>query len=607
MLKLTVAHLLLLGSFFFLIHEGLASESIKESMLQDLEVAKYSLSVKYAPYEWKRDYFGWTLEQAFNDAKTKLLDTKDLSFKEYHQIFKGFLSTTRDYHVRSQFYSTEMAFFPLTVKQVNGSYYITSFETEFSLSGDEIAFEFEGYDEESFAKALTALNPQIGDEVVAINGIAIQELIEKLIDDDLGGDRTPTGYAIAERLIFRRFGKYGHEVPSGSFELTIRHDGNTVSGTIPWLHIPEWVRERTNEQKIESSLMAASHLLKLQDSKKLSFQTVAKLLTKDFSVEFAKDILEKHTERDPVEGEEENEDCRIKGFLPPLGTIVWETPINRDTYAYLYETIDGKRYGYLYLSSFSYGDVEAEKLINEIAEALQIFNLEADALVLDICNNPGGNLIFTYGVCQMLIDYPLQLPKFQQMLIAEDVYDYAFAYNLLKNLFATEEGAKEELWDGFLMGEKQKRQVCNFAHQMIEQWEKEQKLTPPDYILGIDAIDPHPTTRFAKPILLLINELDFSCADFFPAILQDNKRAMLFGNKTAGAGGSVKRYTHTSRFGVQGYSLTGSIAYRTNGKVIENLGVTPDIPYEITLRDIRENYADYIEAVNRSVRSLIKD
>ena len=42
-----------------------------------------------------------------------------------------------------------------------------------------------------------------------------------------------------------------------------------------------------------------------------------------------------------------------------------------------------------------------------------------------------------------------------------------------------------------------------------------------------------------------------------------------------------------------------------NGQVIENLGVAPDIAYELTLRDVKEDYADYIDQVNKEVEKLI--
>ncbi len=95
------------------------------------------------------------------------------------------------------------------------------------------------------------------------------------------------------------------------------------------------------------------------------------------------------------------------------------------------------------------------------------------------------------------------------------------------------------------------------------------------------------------------------CGDFFPAILQDNKRALIFGQRTAGAGGHVKSYAHSSRFGIQGYSLTASIAYRPDGTLVENIGVSPDISYKITVKDIHKGYKGYIQALNQEIGNLL--
>ncbi|MDE2293130.1 MAG: hypothetical protein KGL53_13700, partial [Elusimicrobia bacterium] len=92
--------------------------------------------------------------------------------------------------------------------------------------------------------------------------------------------------------------------------------------------------------------------------------------------------------------------------------------------------------------------------------------------------------------------------------------------------------------------------------------------------------------------------LDFSCGDFFPAILQDNKRATVFGVRTSGAGGAVKATQFPNQFGIAGLSYTWTIALRTSGQPIENKGVTPDVSYDLTAEDIANGLSGYVKAVN---------
>ncbi len=103
---------------------------------------------------------------------------------------------------------------------------------------------------------------------------------------------------------------------------------------------------------------------------------------------------------------------------------------------------------------------------------------------------------------------------------------------------------------------------------------------------------------------MLTNALDFSGGDFFPAIMQDNRRATILGVRTAGAGGIVKSFP-IGQFGVGEVGATSSLAQRPNGRPIENLGVTPDIPYELTARDLRTGFAEYRYAILKALHDLL--
>ena len=84
--------------------------------------------------------------------------------------------------------------------------------------------------------------------------------------------------------------------------------------------------------------------------------------------------------------------------------------------------------------------------------------------------------------------------------------------------------------------------------------------------------------------MLLTDEFSASAADLFAAVMQDNKRALLYGMRTDGAGGSV----NSSDAGV--YSETGlvyaqsilirkdivTVAPYGDTNLIENVGVRPD-------------------------------
>lgn len=595
-------------------------ESVETQMIQDLEAAKYSILIKYAPANWKNELFGWNLNKAFETAKARILKEKPKTSNEYQKIFTQFLASTKDYHVHPIYYSTSWSMFPMQVRGVNGHYYFTSIDAKMSLTGEEVFFIADFAEEE--LKLLAANFPGItpGDEIIAIDGKPVKKIIEQLIDENFNGDRSPTGYALAERNLFLHRGKLGQKVPKGTFEITLKHPGDikTFTRKLPWVHVPEWIPNHIlkNQASVESDF--AANMVIDTSTLENTMYTVQKLIEKDFSVGIAKEMAPKSfsdmikelkssfsaAEQD----NEENHDNREKGFLPPLGKVLWETDINNEIYAYLYLHPSGKKVGYLFLSTFDESGANADKIMDEIIDIMKRFNTSADALVFDITNNTGGNLTFMYAVLSVLTNKPLKVPSHSELLIQEDVLRAAVLYNMLSHVSPDDlnKSEKQETLSGYCFDAKVLKQILSYASNLMKVWESGDRMTEPHYLFGIDEVMPHPKVQFTKPIMVLTNEYNFSCADFFPAILQDNKRATIFGRKTAGAGGYVRGYPYLSRFGVKGFTLTASIAYRLNGDPLENIGVTPDNPYEITTNDLQKNYVDYVQKVNNTIHRMMK-
>ena len=241
-----------------------------------------------------------------------------------------------------------------------------------------------------------------GDELLAFNGVAIRDVIENLIDEVLGGDRTLTGYALAKRVVFHRSGKHGETVPSGKFSLTIKHKSNGRIATyeFPWIYSRERIKDNTQQfafKEITSKSFTPD---------KRALDSLERFGKKDYSVAYAKHLLKPCLlQKAPRSHEdEEQEDNREKWVLPPLGQILWETDPDNIVYAYIYDNGNGKRIGYLSLTTF---DADGS-VFEEIIDVMKRFNQDADALVIDITNNGGGYLFFMYAVLSTLTDQPMQ-------------------------------------------------------------------------------------------------------------------------------------------------------------------------------------------------------
>ena len=105
-----------------------------------------------------------------------------------------------------------------------------------------------------------------------------------------------------------------------------------------------------------------------------------------------------------------------------------------------------------------------------------------------------------------------------------------------------------------------------------------------------------------------------STADMVPSYLQDSGRVVIFGYRTNGAGGNV---VDIPTIGYSDFSTkqTESLAYRPkaimspNGIMthyIENVGVIPDIEYNITEDDFLYGYEGYKIAIENTIKTMLE-
>jgi len=286
-----------------------------------------------------------------------------------------------------------------------------------------------------------------------------------------------------------------------------------------------------------------------------------------------------------------NNPCAIGGkrsFVPALGKIVWELPeafsAKTPFSARIYQLEDGRQIGYVRMPNYDHNEDAAE----EFAKLIARFENETQALVIDQVNNRGGSMFHMYRILSCLTDRPLALPK-HQLSLNED--DAAMASNTIELAEAGEAVPSNERPSPNLVA------YSRFVLSEIEAGRR--RLTNPTYLFGVTEILPN-QNHYTKKLFVLINELDFSAAEFFAAILQDNKRATLFGCKTAGAGGCVRRLPDLpsqQELGIDYLEITWTIAWRTNGQPIENFGVEPDVSYSLTADDLRSGYSGYRQAL----------
>lgn len=558
-----------------------AFSNLKTAMINDFTRIEEIFQNYYAPKAWKEEYNGWNLISEADKAKNEIDLVTQANPKEYHKIVKNFLKSTLDFHVTPKFSSMEYSSLPFHLTSAEGKYYVTY-----------------------VAKSLSYVcynAPEFGDEIISIDNRPIAELLSEFAAEEFGISDSKTTQKFAEYFFSKRLGALGMEVPKGTIKLEYlpKYSSKTVTIDVPWIHVPEkinyempWKSQAKGIFKLKNKpeVKKVKSLFPLSESHALDIVMISPhyLVDQEFSVDGPSKFL-----------------GSLKSDLPPIGTIIEKLPKNPYFDGYVFEGPYHSIVGFLRIPTFSPAGDEDEA-IEVFQQIISTYENVTDALVIDLRNNPGGLLDYMYTLLSYLAISPLQVPTQRMINTQGEIKDY---YEILEKLNEVNNiNDLKEILDEKFCGEEvtfdTKKKLSSYFKDSIDSWNNGEKMTPPLYIYGIDKIFPNKKVSYSKPIILLINELDISCGDFFPAILQDNKRAILFGERTAGAGGAVKTIEYPNMLGIKSISYTRTIAERVDLSKIESIGIIPDIQYSLTKDDILDDFSPYVSEVQKVLESL---
>lgn len=556
-----------------------SQKELKKRMLSDLDAIQSFFEVKYAPLEFKKEFANLDLDVEFTNCRAKLDALPNPTIKDFQIALKEVLASIKDYHVNVHYFSTEQAFLPFTVKGADGHYFISYIDR---------------------AKAPTYIFPfEVGDEIITFGGEPIENVIAEVKKRELGNNSPDTDQSLAELLLTARRGDMGHQVPRGGTQLQIKRkvDGKIKGCLAHWDYTPEKIKD-LGLIKPSAFMPKATYAPDLSDLVKIFEDTkiFEKMMVHSM---FGKNYIKS------IEGT-----CNPhligakKSFLPSLGKVVWQASKDLHFDAYIFDACGGKKIGYIRISHYMCDENEAK----EFQDLINSFQKRTDALIIDQLNNSGGSLFYVYALASMLTDRPLETPKHRIALTQEEVY-VAVALLPLMEMIQSDADAKAILGEnigGYPVSMDTIKNLRRFFNFVIEEWNSGHLLTRPTFVLGFDQINPSIKGRYTKPIVILINELDFSCGDFMPAILKDNNRATLIGTRTAGAGGYVLSVNFPNHVGIESLNLTGSIAERLDHSPLENYGVQPDIVHTVTTNDLQNNYSEFINTILTNLETIIR-
>jgi hypothetical protein len=537
------------------------TQSYKKRMCNDLEIIKNTFEVGYAPTEWKKTFAQWDLDDAITKAQVTVLAKDPLYVKDYQKIVKKFFQSTVDHHVGVRFCRTSAAFLPFRISSAEGRYFISWIDNQRVSS--------------SIA---------IGDEITKYNGRPIDEVVQEFKASEYGESSTKSIQALAEIFFTCRIAAMGHTIPNPeeTVQIITKRNENRLELVFQWTVLPEEISDGPFQLSKETFL--TNHKLAKSNPDFFSKHMAAAFYEPMLEV-YNKPLLKNQ------KADQEFPIGALKSMLPTLGEVIWKSDNTPHFDAYIFKTPRGKDVGFVRINTYSNLD-EAAK---EFSSLINRFQSQCDGLVIDQQNNPGGYIFYMYALGSMLSDQPLQLPTHRMTITQSDAF---FAVKMLEEL-TSPSVLQQESNDvsSFIFGYPADQTLiqCFINHFkfIIQEWNAGRCFTNPAAFYGIEKLAVHPWGTFNKPILFLVNHLDFSCADFLPALLQDNKRATILGTTTAGAGGYVIGHSFPNKFGVANYTYTGSLVERLDKKVIENLGITPDIVCDLTANDLTHNFIDF--------------
>lgn len=279
---------------------------------------------------------------------------------------------------------------------------------------------------------------------------------------------------------------------------------------------------------------------------------------------------------------------------------------------------NGKKVGFLRIPS--YEPTNEDTVLHSIRYFISKLRAESDYLVIDQTANPGGLVIMSDFVIKSLVG-EIDLSKHLRFSVKPSQGFLREFAELKEEVLRNEDGlfTPEEVQDFAAKFDHELRKVQKAFDQGLAHSEPLSMTSVSEYIeismdrmalkngpltqgiidnvLKVDVLQP---VVYEKPVYFMIDEFDFSGGDATPASLQDYGRVKLVGTRTAGAGGTVENFEHRMQSELK-YRLTTSLMVRKDGRLVENYGVRPDIEVPLLTKDLRDGMKSFFERVLSSI------
>ncbi|MBM3767901.1 MAG: hypothetical protein FJW32_21140 [Acidobacteria bacterium] len=531
-----------------------------EQRVFDFQALVASLNRNYAPYEWKRELFGFDMLDLKPWMERVRTAPSDL---EYFEVVAEYMSSLRDTHTSYRIPSIFSATTGLHLDIYDAKVIVDSINrTTLPLARYSIA---------------------IGDEVLAVDGKPAAELVNFYRKYSYSGNESAARRQAALRFVSRPQSVIprAHEIGE-SVKILVRHaNGEEEEYTIPWI-------------KFGDPLLKVGPVPSPVKTSKPERRSVEEEAAPDY----LKPLFE--LARDGVDADESRDVLNYGSLVQ-----VWAWPASAGYTARAASVFragtfraDGLRIGYIRIPNFSPPSTAAA--LAELEAHIQFFNENTDGLVIDVMRNNGGNACYNEDVQRRLIPYTFR--GLGRELRANR--------NWLNRFSGTYYSARANNADTWII---QLYEIL--LNEMRTALTENRARTGPVPICS-PSLDRTPANvTYSKPLMVITDEFSTSAADGFPAALQDARRGPIFGKRSNGAGGTVLDFA-SGVFSEASSRATVGMHHRQRpvtadgyptSSYVENVGVHPDIPYEfMTVENLMNGGRPFVEAFSKAIADHIR-
>ena len=551
--------------------------------IADLEQLAALYAKNYAPYEWKRDAIGFDLLR-LTPWLQRIHHADDLDFQE---ALIEYVASLNDAHDLIAFPTTYGASLGFTVDIYDGKVLIDSINR---LLLPVAQFPF-----------------NIGDELMTVDGTPVHALIASFRKYAIAANQRSTDRVAASRIVSRSQQIMPHtsDLPDDAI-LAIRNGntGTTAVFSVPWRKsgIPlDSQGPVPSPRRGNGQIFLPPAPLGLVSP---AGDEPAPQIFKAVETAPADNTLPAYMEPiHPLLNASVSKDyfavlgigSRAPIYAPPPGFVQrLGTQAAHFFYSGTYIS-GGVRIGLIRIPSMSPPNVATA--LTQLDDEIRFFNLNVDALVVDVTRNPGGLVSFVESISQRFIPTSLTTTGFQ--IRATGAWLFSFAA-MLSSARANPTTPPEVLAN-----------LENNFNEVRRAFDENRGLSNPVSLNPTGSLTltsvPH---AFRGPLIVLVDEFSASGGDAFAAIMQDNNRGPLVGMRTMGAGGSVVSYSgpaYTESITRVTVSLMhrGRMIYTNDhppAPYIENIGVRPEIAVDyMTRQNLMTAGAPFVAAFTQAI------